>query len=58
MVAIVVRSDQDNDMRFDRVEAKLLSLKITVKLEVYGIGFDEEKFLRAVSLNPSLFGVI
>ncbi len=58
VISIVVRSDRNNDMTIDRVEAKLLALKITVKLEVYGIVFDEEKFLHAVSLRPSLHGII
>ena len=35
-----------------------MALKIKVKLEVYGIYFDEDKFLRAIALNPSLCGAI
>jgi len=58
VISIVVRSYRNNDMTIDRVEAKLLALKISVKLEVYGIVFDEEKFLHAVSLKPSLHGII
>ena len=58
VISIVVRTDRDNTQRIDKVEAKLLALKITVKLEVYGIFFDEEKFLMAVALNPTLAGVI
>ena len=58
VIAIVVRTDRDNDQKINRVEARLLALKITVKLEVYGIAFDEDKFLQAVSLNPTLHGVI
>ncbi|EED94394.1 predicted protein [Thalassiosira pseudonana CCMP1335] len=58
VISIVVRTDRDNTQRIDKVEAKLLALKITVKLEVYGIFFDEDKFLMAVALNPTLAGVI
>ena len=53
-----MRTDQDNNNRFDRVEAKILALKIKIKLEVYGILFDEAKFLEAISLNPSLSGAL
>eukprot|EP01082_Thalassiosira_pseudonana_P003675 g2863.t1 g2863 contig12:940887-942046(+) len=58
VISIVVRTDRDNTQRIDKVEAKLLALKITVKLEVYGIFFDQDKFLMAVALNPTLAGVI
>lgn len=57
VVEIVVRSDKGTDQIIDRVEAKLLALKIAVKLESYGITFDEDKFLRAVALHPTLAGV-
>lgn len=40
------------------MEAKILALKIKVKLEVYGIYFDEEKFLQAIALKPSFAGAI
>jgi len=57
VIGIVIRSEKDNDQIIDRVEAKLLALKITVKLEAYGVSFDEEKFLQAVALSPTLLGV-
>lgn len=53
-----MRSDRNGDLKFDRVEAKFLALKIKVKLEVYGIYFDEEKFLQAIALRPSFAGAI
>ena len=58
MIEIVIRSEKgSNQVIIDRVEAKLLALKITVKLEAYGITFDEDKFLQAVARNPTLWGV-
>lgn len=53
-----MRTDRDNNQRFDRVEAKILALKIKIKLEIYGILFDEGKFLEAISLNPSFSGAL
>jgi hypothetical protein len=35
-----------------------LALKIKVKLEVYGIYFDEDKFLQTIALNPTFSGAI
>jgi len=58
VTGIVINIDKGSSERIDRVEAKLLALKINVKLEAYGITFDEEKFCQAVALNPTLFGVI
>lgn len=57
VIDIAMRSEKDLHQRVDRVEAKLLALKITVKLEAYGIIFDEDKFLQAVALNPTLMGI-
>ncbi len=57
MIGVTIRSDKDSTQGIDRVEAKLLALKITVKLESYGVVFDEDKFLQAVALNPTLWGV-
>ena len=54
---IVIHSDKYSHKIIDRVEAKLLALKISVKLEAYGVTFDEDKFLQAVALNPTLWGV-
>lgn len=57
VVEIVIRSEKSSKQRIDRVEAKLLALKITVKLEAIGVTFDEDKFLQAVALNPTLWGI-
>lgn len=57
VIGITIRSEKDSNQGIDRVEAKLLALKITVKLEAYGITFDEDKFLQVVALNPTLWGV-
>ena len=57
IIGIIMRSGKGNKQGIDRVEAKLLALKITVKLEAYGITFDEDKFLNAVALNPTLMGL-
>ena len=54
---IVIQSEKYSHKIIDRVEAKLLALKISVKLEAYGVTFDEDKFLQAVALNPTLWGV-
>ena len=57
VVEIVIRSEKSSKQQIDRVEAKLLALKITVKLEAIGVTFDEDKFLQAVALNPTLWGI-
>lgn len=57
VIGVTIRSEKNNTQIIDRVEAKLLALKITVKLESYGVIFDEDKFLQAVALNPTLWGV-
>jgi hypothetical protein len=58
ILGIVTRHESSNTMRVDKVEAQLLALKIQVKLEGYGVSFNEDKFLQAVALNPSIGGVI
>lgn len=58
VIGIIMRNSKDISQRIDRVEAKLLALKITVKLESYGVTFNEDKFLQAVSLNPTPWGVV
>lgn len=57
VIGMMMRSEKDSSQVIDRVEAKLIALKITVKLEAYGVVFDEDKFLQAVALNPTLWGV-
>eukprot|EP00581_Thalassiosira_minuscula_P005595 CAMPEP_0183738978 /NCGR_PEP_ID=MMETSP0737-20130205/55912_1 /TAXON_ID=385413 /ORGANISM="Thalassiosira miniscula, Strain CCMP1093" /LENGTH=329 /DNA_ID=CAMNT_0025973639 /DNA_START=78 /DNA_END=1067 /DNA_ORIENTATION=+ len=56
VLGIILTSEKANNQEIDKVEAKLLALKITVKLEAYGITFDEDKFLRAVAMHPTLWG--
>lgn len=58
VVMIVIQSEKYSHKIIDRVEAKLLALKISVKLEAYGVTFDDDKFLQAVALNPTLLGVV
>jgi hypothetical protein len=58
VIMIVMQSEKKYSHKIiDRVEAKLLALKISVKLEAYGVTFNEDKFLQAVALNPTLLGV-
>jgi len=57
IMGILIKHDS-SAYRIDKVEAQLLCLKITVKLEAYGVSFNEAKFLQAVALNPTLAGVI
>lgn len=57
IIGILIKHDSGTQ-RIDKVEAQLLSLKITVKLEAYGVSFNEAKFLQAVSLHPTVAGVI
>jgi hypothetical protein len=58
VMRILMNSDKGFTKHIGRVEAKLLALKIYVKLEAYGITLDQEKFSQAVTLNPTFFGVI
>lgn len=57
IICILIKHDSRTHL-IDKVEAQLLALKITVKLEAYGVSFNEDKFLQAVSLNPTVGGVI
>lgn len=57
VVEILLRRIVNTEQVIDRVDARLIALKIAVKLEFYGIIFDEEKFLQVVALNPTLMGV-
>lgn len=58
VIGIIILCHKGINERIDRVEAKLLALKISVKLEQYGITFDEDKFTQAVALHPTLLGTI
>lgn len=51
---IVVSSDKDNDGRFCKVETKMLVLKISLELQEYGVEFDEEKFYKVMSVDPTV----
>lgn len=50
--------DKDNDDSIDKKEAKELSLKISLALQAYDVGFDTAKFLKVVAKDPSVSGVI
>eukprot|EP00581_Thalassiosira_minuscula_P010488 CAMPEP_0183709740 /NCGR_PEP_ID=MMETSP0737-20130205/5721_1 /TAXON_ID=385413 /ORGANISM="Thalassiosira miniscula, Strain CCMP1093" /LENGTH=344 /DNA_ID=CAMNT_0025937911 /DNA_START=271 /DNA_END=1305 /DNA_ORIENTATION=- len=58
MIAIVVKSDQDNDCTIDRMEAKTLALRIRLALQEYGVMFDSQKFIKAIGGNTSVSGII
>ncbi len=58
VITIVVKSDKNNDQSIDRVEAKVLALRIRLALQEYGVEFDAEKFLMAIRKDPSLTGVM
>lgn len=52
VLRIVVMSDTNNDGVFNRVETKMLVLKIRMTLQEYGVEFDEHKFMTLVMKNP------
>ncbi len=58
VITIVVKSDKNNDQSIDRVEAKVLALRIRLALQEYGVEFDAEKFIMAIRRDPSITGVI
>lgn len=51
---IVMMSDKNNDGRFCRVETKMLVLKISLQLQEYGVEFDESKFYKVMSVDPTV----
>lgn len=51
---IVMSSDKNNDGRFCKVETKMLVLKISLQLQQYGVEFDEAKFYKVMSVDPSV----
>jgi len=51
---IVMTSDKNNDGRFCKVETKMLVLKISLQLQEYGVEFDEGKFYKVMSVDPSV----
>merc|ERR1739845_16969 len=53
VIEVAIGSGKGTNHRFDTVEIKLLALKITVKLEAYGILLNEDKFIKAVTRNPT-----
>lgn len=58
IIAIVVKSDRDNDNSIDKSEAKTLALRIRLSLQEYGVVFDIEKFLKAIGDGPTVQSVI
>lgn len=57
-IGIVIKSDKDNDQSINKLEARMLSLKIRLQLQEYGVAFDSNKFLLAIGKNPTVPGVI
>lgn len=53
-----MKSDKDGDETIDKNEAKELSLKISLQLQAYDVGFDTEKFLKVVAKDSSVSGVL
>jgi len=58
IIAIVTRSDTNNDDSIDRSEAKTLALRIRISLQEYGVVFDTQKFLKAIGDEPTVTKVI
>mmetsp|Transcript_25490 Transcript_25490/g.55062 ORF Transcript_25490/g.55062 Transcript_25490/m.55062 type:complete len:192 (-) Transcript_25490:75-650(-) len=58
IIAIVTRSDTDNDDSIDRSEAKTLALRIQLSLQEYGVVFDTQKFMKAIGDKPTVQKVI
>ena len=54
ILKIVMMSDKNNDGRFCKVETKMLVLKISLQLQEYGVEFDEAKFYKVMSADPSV----
>eukprot|EP00584_Thalassiosira_punctigera_P005699 CAMPEP_0172531640 /NCGR_PEP_ID=MMETSP1067-20121228/4961_1 /TAXON_ID=265564 ORGANISM="Thalassiosira punctigera, Strain Tpunct2005C2" /NCGR_SAMPLE_ID=MMETSP1067 /ASSEMBLY_ACC=CAM_ASM_000444 /LENGTH=371 /DNA_ID=CAMNT_0013316039 /DNA_START=157 /DNA_END=1272 /DNA_ORIENTATION=+ len=54
VLKIVMQSDKNNDGRFCKVETKMLVLKISLQLQEYGVEFDEGKFYKVMSADPSV----
>mmetsp|Transcript_6468 Transcript_6468/g.14640 ORF Transcript_6468/g.14640 Transcript_6468/m.14640 type:complete len:359 (+) Transcript_6468:328-1404(+) len=52
VMRIVVMCDTNNDGVFNKVETKMLVLKIRMTLQEYGVEFDEHKFMTLVMRNP------
>ncbi|EED93780.1 predicted protein [Thalassiosira pseudonana CCMP1335] len=58
IIKLVVSSDKDNDQRFNKAEAKILALKIRIKLQEYGVDFDEQRFYHVMNVNPTIPRII
>jgi len=54
IIKIVMLSDKNNDGRFCKVETKMLVLKISLQLQEYGVEFDEAKFYKVMSVDPTV----
>jgi len=58
ILRIVVMSDTNNDGVYNKVECKMLVLKIRMTLQEYGVEFDENKFMALVMRNPTVSQVL
>jgi len=58
VVKIVIQSDLDKSGIINKKEAQVLAVRLEISLQMYGIVFDTEKFLKVVGLSPSLPSVM
>jgi hypothetical protein len=54
VLKIVMLSDANNSGDFCKVELKMLVLKMRLQLSEYGVEFNEQKFYKLMSVNPSV----
>lgn len=61
MITIVAKSNKSSSETFDNSEAKILALMIHISLQVYGVDFDSDKFLKVMGEDATLqrvFGIL
>jgi hypothetical protein len=58
IIRIVVDSDKNCDMRFNKVETKMMALRIRMALQEYNVDFDEAMFFQFVSANPCVKRIV
>lgn len=58
VVKLVLQSDLDRTGVLRKKEAEVLAKRLEITLDVYGIIFDTNKFLKVVGLSPSLPSVL
>lgn len=58
MAAVVIRSDKDGDMKIDVKELPLLSMRLQINLESYGIKLDTRKFEDMIRENNDISNVL